>query len=93
MWCGQAVIAGNRKLFFDSIPCAFAEKRRRRLLEEEEEVKWLKRRLEELDSHLGPRNTIEGCSTREQPQWVSTGSVGPLTVAVFLETGVFQGYE
>ncbi|KAG5831631.1 hypothetical protein ANANG_G00305770 [Anguilla anguilla] len=45
------------------------EKQRRRLLEEEEEVKQLKRRLAELDSHLGPRAAGEGSSGRAQPQW------------------------
>ncbi|XP_061084320.1 mitotic checkpoint serine/threonine-protein kinase BUB1 isoform X2 [Conger conger] len=45
------------------------EKQRRRLLEEEEEVQWLKHRLAELDSHLGPHPATEGGSTRERPQW------------------------
>ncbi|XP_064173104.1 mitotic checkpoint serine/threonine-protein kinase BUB1 [Anguilla rostrata] len=45
------------------------EKQRRRLLEEEEEVKQLKRRLAELDSHLGPRAAGAGSSGRAPPQW------------------------
>ncbi|KAJ8359593.1 hypothetical protein SKAU_G00161180 [Synaphobranchus kaupii] len=45
------------------------ERQRRHLHEEEEEVQQLKRRLAELENHLGTRKEVEGSSTRPQPQW------------------------
>ncbi|XP_036403176.1 mitotic checkpoint serine/threonine-protein kinase BUB1 [Megalops cyprinoides] len=44
------------------------EKQRRRMLEEEEEVKRLKKRLAELESHLSTRKTSEGNPIREPPE-------------------------